>query len=123
MQYSSTQVYRTPPTLGGIFGVGSVIYFKEGEFFILPLIAILFGLFIYFIQPLKVVFSNNREFQFVTVSVMILGLIINHLLKNSSLNFPITVICMIQASVFAVIVWYYFNPKKLNRLGWQDADG
>lgn len=122
MQYSSAQVYRAPPTLAGIFGVGSVIYFKEGELFILPLIALIYGLIIFIVQPLRIIYRNNREFQFVTVTVMTLGLLINYLLKNSNLNFPIAAICIIEASIFAIVVWHYFNPEKLNRLGWHDTD-
>jgi len=122
MKYSSTQVYRTSPTLGGIYGVGSIIYFKEEAIVILPLIAISCALIILIIRPLNVTFRSDREFQFATTLAMILGLTTNYALKNSDLSYSVPAICFSQAFIFSMVVWHYFNPKKLAKLGWQNTD-
>lgn len=124
--FSSTQLYRTAPTIGGIMLLGSLIFYKEQYIPVLLLEYSLIAFIFFFIKSLREFFKIKESSFGLVIVIMIISLVgqigLVLVLPEKTLQHIFIAVSIAHGVAVQIIFTLIFNPAKLSRMGWVDLD-
>ena len=123
--FSSTQVYRTAPTIGGIILIGSVLFYKEQDILVLFFQYLLLAVIFVCMKNLREFFKTKKNSLRRVVVILILSLVgqvfVAFFLSDAPKNLFLG-ISFVHGISIGLFFFFIFNPTTLSKMGWIDSD-